>query len=56
TKEILGLRLTTIHNLHFVLDLMRQIRASILKGTFAVFKDEFLADYRIVAGAERVRC
>ena len=43
-KEILGLRLTTIHNLHFVLDLMRQIRASILEGTFAIFKEEFLAD------------
>ena len=55
-KEILGLRLTTIHNLHFVLDLMRQIRTSILKGTFAVFRDEFLADYRLAAGAERVQC
>jgi queuine tRNA-ribosyltransferase len=44
-KEILGLRLTTVHNLYFVLDLMRQIRASILDGTFAAFKDEFLADY-----------
>jgi len=45
-KEILGLRLTTIHNLHFVLDLMRQIRASILDGTFAALKDEFLAGWQ----------
>ena len=56
TKEILGLRLTTIHNLHFVLELMRRIRASILDGTFVAFKVEFLADYRIVTGAERVQC
>jgi len=47
-KEILGLRLTTIHNLHFMLDLMRQIRASILDGAFVAFKDEFLASYRSV--------
>jgi queuine tRNA-ribosyltransferase len=45
-KEILGLRLTTIHNLHFVLELMRQIRTSILEGTFAIFKDEFLSGWR----------
>ncbi len=45
-KEMLGLRLTTIHNLHFVLDLMRQIRASILDGTFAALKDEFLAGWQ----------
>jgi len=55
-KEILGLRLTTIHNLHFTLELMRQIRASILGGTFAAFKDEFLAHYQAVPeGARRQR-
>ena len=32
--EILGLHLLSIHNLHFLLDLMRRIRASILDGTF----------------------
>ena len=47
-KEILGLRLTTIHNLHFSLDLMRQIRASILDGTFSAFKERFLTGYRVV--------
>jgi queuine tRNA-ribosyltransferase len=45
-REILGLRLTTIHNLHFVLDLMRQMRTLILEGTFLAFKKEFLAQYR----------
>ena len=33
-NEILGLHLVSIHNLHFLLDLMRRIRASILNGTF----------------------
>jgi queuine tRNA-ribosyltransferase len=32
--EILGLHLLSIHNLHFLLDMMRRIRASILDGTF----------------------
>lgn len=45
-KEILGLRLATLHNLHFILNLMREIRASILDGTFPSFKEEFLAGYR----------
>ena len=45
-KEILGLRLATIHNLHFTLDLMRQIRASILDGTFSAFKERFLAGWQ----------
>jgi len=44
-KEILGIRLLTLHNLHFVLELMRRIRQSILDGTFAAFKEEFLSSY-----------
>jgi queuine tRNA-ribosyltransferase len=32
--EILGLHLLSIHNLHFLLDLMRRIHTSILDGTF----------------------
>ena len=36
-NEILGCRLNTIHNLHFYLDLMRTIRASIAGGTFERF-------------------
>ncbi|MFI4866285.1 MAG: tRNA guanosine(34) transglycosylase Tgt [Steroidobacterales bacterium] len=36
-NEILGLRLATLHNLHFYLDLMRQIRAAIAAGRFAQF-------------------
>jgi queuine tRNA-ribosyltransferase len=44
--EILGLRLTTLHNLHFYLDLMRQMRGHIEAGTFAEFRREFAAGYR----------
>jgi queuine tRNA-ribosyltransferase len=35
--EVLGLTLTTLHNLHFYQDLMRGIRAAISGGDFAVF-------------------
>ncbi|MEA3345027.1 MAG: tRNA guanosine(34) transglycosylase Tgt [Chloroflexota bacterium] len=45
-KEILGLHLTTIHNLHFTLGLMRQMRDAILDGTFSRLKEEFLAGYK----------
>jgi ABC-type dipeptide/oligopeptide/nickel transport system permease component len=41
-NEILGSRLNTIHNLHFYLDLMRQIREAIRAGRYATFAREFL--------------
>jgi len=41
--EILGLRLNTLHNLHFYLTLMRQLRDTIQDGTFAAFRAGFLA-------------
>src|SRR5918998_1021701 len=44
--ETLALRLASIHNLHFIVNLVRAIRASILDGTFFAFKQEFLARYR----------
>jgi queuine tRNA-ribosyltransferase len=43
SKEILGLYLASIHNLHFLLDTMRKIRESILDGTFETLKAEMLA-------------
>jgi queuine tRNA-ribosyltransferase len=42
-NEILGARLATIHNLHYYLDLMRQIRESIAAGRYAAFAAEFYA-------------
>ena len=45
-KELLGLRLASIHNLRFVLALMERIRTAILENRFEVFRKEFLELYR----------
>jgi queuine tRNA-ribosyltransferase len=45
-EEILGLRLVTLHNLHFYLKLMRTARNAILEGCFAEFRREFVSTYR----------
>ncbi|MGB9802707.1 tRNA guanosine(34) transglycosylase Tgt [Desulfofundulus sp.] len=42
-NEVLGIRLTTIHNLHFILELMRNMRRAILEGNFCEYKEAFLA-------------
>jgi queuine tRNA-ribosyltransferase len=39
--EVLGIRLTTIHNLYFVLDLARRIREAIREGQFSRLRQEF---------------
>jgi queuine tRNA-ribosyltransferase len=44
-EEILGLRLITIHNLHFYLDLTRRIRIALENETFAEFRRKFVANY-----------
>jgi queuine tRNA-ribosyltransferase len=49
-EEILGLRLITIHNLHFYLELMNRARRAIEDGTFADFRARFVAGYRTRAG------
>ena len=41
--EILGLRLLSLHNLRFVLDLTARARAAIERGTFSTFRDAALA-------------
>jgi queuine tRNA-ribosyltransferase len=43
-NEILGARLATIHNLHFYLSLMAQMRAAIEAGEFDGFARRFAAD------------
>ena len=45
-KEMLGATLASIHNLHFILDLVDKIRASILDETFMEFKNSFLKEYK----------
>ena len=42
-NEILGVRLGTIHNLHFFLDLMRQVREAIAAGTFGALAARVLS-------------
>ncbi len=42
--EMLFSMLATIHNLHYYLNLMREIRAAIEAGTFAAFAQQFRAD------------
>ena len=41
--EILGVRLNTIHNLHFYQDLMRDIRSAIESDNFEQFAEDFYA-------------
>jgi queuine tRNA-ribosyltransferase len=45
-EEILGLRLITIHNLHFYLELMSRARRAIEDGTFAELRTRFVAEYK----------
>lgn len=45
-EEILGLRLITLHNLHFYLNLMSRARSEIQTGTFDPFRKEFVAGYK----------
>jgi queuine tRNA-ribosyltransferase len=45
TDEILGLRLVSLHNVHFYLELMRNIREAIAQDRFGDFKKEFLTNY-----------
>ncbi len=43
--EWLGLRLATLHNLHFLENMMKEARNAIKRGEFTRFKDEFLKNY-----------
>ncbi len=42
-QELLGIRLVSLHNIAFLIDLMRQIRASLRAGRFAELRREWLA-------------
>ena len=44
-NEIFGLRLLTIHNLHFLIDFMRQMRQSIMEDRFPAFYRKFTANF-----------
>ena len=45
TEEILGLRLLSLHNVHFLVALMRDARSAVLSGSFAGWSRDWLARY-----------
>jgi queuine tRNA-ribosyltransferase len=52
-KELLGLRLASIHNLRFILRLMADLRKAILEDRLPEFRREFLDAYRPTDEATR---
>lgn len=44
-KELLAYRLNTIHNIHYYITLMKEIRESILKNEFELFKKKFYSQW-----------
>jgi queuine tRNA-ribosyltransferase len=45
-KEMLAGTLASVHNLHFIIHLVKKIRQSILDDNFFEFKEEFLKNYQ----------
>ncbi|MCZ0717125.1 tRNA guanosine(34) transglycosylase Tgt [Aerococcus kribbianus] len=54
TDETFGLRLTSIHNLHFLTHLMADIRQAIADDNLTEFRDEFFMRYYKTKGLPRV--
>jgi len=46
-KEMLGGTLASIHNIHFIVNLVKQIRQSIFDDNFEEFKNSFMEKYHI---------
>jgi queuine tRNA-ribosyltransferase len=44
-KEILGLRMASLHNVRFMINLMNEIRVSLMEKRFIKFKNEFFSNY-----------
>lgn len=45
-QELLSYRLNSIHNLHFLTELMRRVRHAVAAGAYDDFRREFMATYR----------
>ncbi len=45
SREMVGPMFCSIHNLYFIINLVKQIRSSVIDGTFHEFKKEFLERY-----------
>jgi len=52
--EILGIRLTTIHNLRFLERLMSESRRHLAAGSFLDFKNDFLGRYKLPKRQDKV--
>jgi queuine tRNA-ribosyltransferase len=48
SNEILGATLLTLHNIHLLLTLMREMRQAILANTFTAYAENFLEHYKPV--------
>ena len=44
--EMLGAVIATMHNLHFIINLVDGAREAILEGKFEMYKSNFLAKYK----------
>ena len=53
--EILGQRLTTYHNLYFLVHLMKNARKAILEERFTEFKAEFIKNYTMGNSSEWIK-
>lgn len=47
-EELLSYRLATLHNLYFIISLMRKIREAVTAEVFNQFKGDFLSEYKVV--------
>jgi len=45
-NEMFGLRLTSWHNIHFLLKLMEKVRQAIAEDRLLDFRDEYLSNWR----------
>ena len=45
-KEMLAATLATIHNLYFIIDLVKHLRQAIIDDNFAKFREDFLGSYK----------
>jgi queuine tRNA-ribosyltransferase len=46
SREILASMLLTIHNIHFIMDMVRQASLAIKKGKYNSFREKFLEEYK----------
>lgn len=45
THELLGYKLATVHNLHFMMNLVKELRDAITKGRYKEYAQDFLEEY-----------